>query len=313
MRQPSDRSDLTDLDEHCRRTALPHDSHHSEHADATDARNFPSTSAERGPQNASQTPIVPETDPNRSGIASPETGPVNAAVSDTETVTVAAHQPNYLPWLGYLHKLHRCDVFVLLDDVEYTSGSWINRNRIKTPDGWTWLTVPVRDTGGPIADVTIADDTGWRADHRKSFQQNYGKAAAFEEFEERFADVYEREWESLYALNTELLRRLVDRLGIDCTFVRSSDIGVDATDCKRIVELCRAVGADRYLSGTGARSYLEQDRFDEAGIDLAYQSLDHPEYEQRFDDFVPELSAVDAVLNLGADRTMELVESLDDR
>jgi hypothetical protein len=222
--------------------------------------------------------------------------------------TVAIHQPNYLPWLGYFEKIARSDVFVFLDDVEYSSSSWINRNKLKTPDGWTWLTVPVRGSSGPIAAAEIADDS-WREGHEKSLQMNYGGAAHFEEFADVFEETYARSWESLCELNVHLIRELADRLGLDCEFVRSSALDVDATKGERIVRLCETLEADRYLSGEGARSYNDPARFERAGVDLAYQSFDCPRYEQRFDGFVPNLSAVDAMLNVGSEGTRELLRS----
>jgi hypothetical protein len=222
--------------------------------------------------------------------------------------TVAIHQPNYLPWLGYFKKIRRSDVFVLLDDVEYSSSSWINRNKIKTPDGWSWLTVPVRGSSGPISAAEIAND-GWRDSHRKSLQMNYGGATHFEEFADFFEETYARSWESLCELNVHLIRELASRLDLDCTFVRSSTLGVDATKGERIVQLCAELDADRYLSGEGARSYNDLRRFEAAGIDLEYQSFDSPRYEQRFDGFVSNLSVVDALLNVGSEGTRELLRS----
>ncbi|ELY59669.1 WbqC-like family protein [Natronococcus amylolyticus DSM 10524] len=221
--------------------------------------------------------------------------------------TVAIHQPNYLPWLGYFEKIRRSDVFVLLDDAEYTSGSWINRNRIKTPHDWTWLTVPVRGTSGAIADVEIVDD-GWRETHRKSLQASYGGAAHYEEFAAFFAATYARSWESLCELNVHLVRQLADRLGLDCEFVRASTLEVDAAGSERIVRLCEELGADRYYSGEGARSYNDHARFEDAGIALEYQSFDPPRYEQRFGEFLSNLSIVDPLMNLGAVGTRELLE-----
>ncbi|TYL40084.1 hypothetical protein CV102_00440 [Natronococcus pandeyae] len=223
--------------------------------------------------------------------------------------TVAIHQPNYLPWFGYFQKIHRSDVFVLLDDVEYSSDSWINRNKIKTPDGWTWLTVPVHGSNESIADVEIAGDR-WADKHRKSLQASYGGAAHYDEFAEFFAETYARSWESLCELNVHLIQELSERIGLECEFVRASTLDVDATKSERIVRLCEAVDADRYFSGEGARSYNDHDRFEAADIALEYQSIEHPRYEQRFDDFVPNLSIVDVLMNVGAEGTYDRFRSV---
>lgn len=238
-----------------------------------------------------------------------DTGQSVPGSADGKTV-VAVHQPNYLPWFGYFHKIHRADVFVFLDDVEYTSGSWINRNRIKTPDGWTWLTVPVRDSGGPIAEVRIARERRWQEVHRKSLQQNYGKASHFEEVFPLFERLYDREWEWLHELNVAAVEHVADEIGLECRFVRSSALSVETTRTDRLVDICERLDADRYLSGTGARSYTDPDRFDEAGIELEYQSFEHPRYEQRFDSFVPELSIVDVLMNVGTTGTRDFLQSV---
>lgn len=245
-------------------------------------------------------------------VSESRTRSVSNAVGQTSECTVAIHQPNYLPWLSYFRKIHCSDVFVFLDDVEYTSHSWINRNKIKTPDGWTWLTVPVRGSGGPIRSMEIADDT-WRDAHQKSLQQNYGKAVYFDEFAALFEDTYARPWNSLCELNIHLVRKLADRIGLECRFVRSSELDVNATKAERIVRLCDELDADRYLSGTGARSYLDRSQFKVRDITLEYESTDHPRYEQRFGEFVPKLSIVDALMNVGSDGTNDLLRTVTDR
>lgn len=223
---------------------------------------------------------------------------------------VAIHQPNYLPWIGYFHKIHRSDVFVLLDDAEYSARSWINRNKIRTPDGWSWLTVPTGSSSEPIHDVKIRESGDWRETHRKSFQMNYGKAAHYDEFADVLDDVYETEWTSLMDLNVRLLRDICQHVSIEFEFVRSSSLDVDTTGTERLVDICGAVDGTRYLSGQGADGYMEPEQFAEAGLDLEYQSFEHPTYEQRFGEFVPNLSFVDAVLNVGSDEAHDLVTSL---
>lgn len=224
--------------------------------------------------------------------------------------TVAIHQPNYIPWLGYFEKIHRSDVFVFLDDVEFTSGSWINRNKIKTPDGWTWLTIPVTASTAPIRETEIATHTDWAEEHWKSLNYNYGGAEYFDEWDDFFRETYDQEWTSLEELNRHLLRAICDRVGIEYEFVTSSSFPVDGTETKRLIDICEAVDADRYYSGQGAKGYTDEQLFDAAGIDLEYQSFEHPTYPQRFGEFVPNLSIVDLLMNVGADRTNEILADL---
>ncbi len=223
---------------------------------------------------------------------------------------VAAHQPNYIPWIGYFHKIHHCDTFVYLDHVEYSSGSWMNRNRIKTPDGWSWLTVPVQQSDQPIKDTEINTNLNWREEHRKTLEHMYGKAAFFDEFFPILEDVYLEDWASLDSLNTELVHRICDHADIDINFVRSSTLNVHGSGSDLILEICRELDADEYFSGQGAKDYMVESEFDEAGTDVNYQSIDHPEYEQRFDEFVPNLSIVDVIMNVGAEKCNKMIEHL---
>lgn len=224
--------------------------------------------------------------------------------------TAAIHQPNYIPWVGYFEKIHRSDVFVFLDDVEFTSGSWINRNKIKTPDGWTWLTVPVTRTTASIQEMEIATHTDWSEEHWKSLKHNYGGAEYFDEWANLFRETYDREWTSLEGLNRHLLRAICDRIGIEYEFVNSSSLPVEGTETERLVDICEAVDADHYYSGQGAKGYTEEQLFDAAGIDLEYQSFEHPTYPQRFGEFVPSLSIVDMLMNVGAETTGSILADL---
>lgn len=247
-----------------------------------------------------------------SDVTQRSTGPQRRPESPTVTTSdrvVAIHQPNYLPWLGLFHKLSRSDMFVILDDVEYTTNSWTNRNKIKTPDGWTWLTVPVHDTGGPIAEVEIVTSEPWQETHRKSLKHNYGKAKHFDTYADRFMDIYETDWELLGRLNITLLQELIELLDIDCEIVYSSEFDVGSAKTGRLVELCTELEADCYFSGQGAKSYLQPEQFRAADIEIVYQSLEYPEYDQRFDEFIPNLSVVDPLFNVGAETTKELIEN----
>lgn len=243
--------------------------------------------------------------------------PTSAIASETaprtDDRTVAIHQPNYLPWLGYFDKIAKSDIFVFLDDVEYTSNSFTNRNKIKTPGGWTWLTVPVRSTNTRINDVEIATNEQWRETHRKSLQHNYGKAKYFDEHRTVFERIYEHRWLSLAELNETLVRRICDMLDIDCQFVRSSTFQVDGEKTEQLVELCTELDADRYLSGQGAKSYVDPSQFQSANITLAYQSFDYPVYRQRFDGFEPNLSIIDPLFNVGSDRTAQFLHTDDEK
>ncbi|MDR7568915.1 MAG: WbqC family protein, partial [Armatimonadota bacterium] len=183
---------------------------------------------------------------------------------------VAVHQPHYLPWLRYVDKAARADVFVLLDDAQYTKNGWQNRNRIKTAQGWTYLTVPVEEPfGKPISEVRICNRENWRRKHWNTLRTHYGRAPSFRRYAEAFEEVYAREWEHLCTLNLHLLERIFGLLGLRTRLVRSSELGIPGRATERLVAICRTLGASAYLTGDyAATNHLEVRQFEEAGIEV---------------------------------------------
>ena len=214
---------------------------------------------------------------------------------------VAIHQPHYLPWLGYLAKWAEADVFVLLDTVQYEKNGWQNRNRIKTREGPAWLTVPVHaPLGTPIAAVTLDACQPWPRRHLRAIEHAYAHAPGYVKFRDSLADLYAREWQALAPLAAASARWLAEAYGIATPAVLASDLGVRADDASvRLVDLCRAVGADTYLAGPDAILYMDPTPFREAGITVLSQQYEHPAYPQQHGPFVPYLSGLDLLLNEG--------------
>jgi hypothetical protein len=216
-------------------------------------------------------------------------------------VKVAIHQPHYLPWLGYLAKWAAADVFVFLDTVQYEKNGWQNRNRIKTPAGARWLTVPVHaPLGTPIRDVALDTRQPWRRRHLRAIEHAYGAAPRFGDFRGALATLYATEWTALAPLAVATARWLAEALGIRARAVLASELGVAADDpTARLVGLCRALGADTYLAGGDGLAYMDLARFEAAGIAVLCQRYEHPVYRQQHGAFVPRLSALDLLLNEG--------------
>jgi hypothetical protein len=223
---------------------------------------------------------------------------------------VAIHQPHYLPWLRYVDKIARSDLFVLLDDAQFTKNGWQNRNKIKTPQGWTYLTVPVEDPfGKSILEVRICNREGWRKKHWNALRTSYGRAPYFRRYAEAFEAVYAREWESLCDLNLHLLGVILEALGVRTRLVRSSELGIPGQATERLVAICRAVGATAYLTGDyAAQNHLDPDLFRRAGIEVVSQNWRCPVYRQQFPEvgFLPDLAIVDLLFNEG-DRALEVL------
>ena len=214
---------------------------------------------------------------------------------------LAAHQPQYLPWLGYLDKIDRADVFVVLDRVQFEKNDWQNRNRIKRPGGWHWLTVPVRHRFPQgIHEVEIADPR-WRRKHHRALQVAYGQAAYFEHEVGRLDAIYGREWGDLLSLNLKILRHLTERFDIETPIVLAGDFENPSSSHAdgRLISLCRLLGADTYLAGAGGRDYMDLSLWRRAGIRVVFQEFVHPVYPQLHGGFVPGLSAVDLLMQCG--------------
>lgn len=224
--------------------------------------------------------------------------------------TAVVHQPNYLPGCTYFDKIASADVFVVLDSVQYVKGNWINRNRIKTPSGVRWVTVPVKylHTSQLIADTRVDADSEWQRHHRGILETNYSKAPHFRDFAGEILEQLSRPTEYLAEMNRRLLDACVQLLGISTEFVPVSQLGIHGNSTEMLVNICKAVGADRYLSGPGGRKYMDIDLFAEHGIDVIFQEYDHPEYNQLYGHFEPNLSVCDLLFNEGA-RSLDILRS----
>lgn len=215
---------------------------------------------------------------------------------------LTAHQPAYLPWLGYLDKIARADVFIYLDTVQFEKNSFINRNRIKTPQGSQWLTIPVKTKGhlsSTLGETEVDEAQPWRAKHMKSIAANYGRAAHFKSCYPRLEDLIARSSDRLADLCWEHLKFWLSEFGVKTRLVRSSECGSTGAKSDLVLDLCKRFGAARYISGSLGREYLVESDFRAAGISIEYQDYVHPVYPQLWGDFLANMSVVDLWLNCG--------------
>lgn len=215
---------------------------------------------------------------------------------------LAAHQPQYLPWLGYFDKMDRVDRFVLLDVVQYKKNEWQNRNRIRTRDGWQWLTVPVHYRFPmSIREVRLDDQgTTWRRKHREALRTHYGRSphrcAALPGLEA----ILEETHASLAHLSARTVRFLAELLGVRTPIVLASEVpGLPEGADQRLIALCRHFGCSEYLAGAGGAAYMSIEAWRAAGIAVEFQDFRHPVYPQSYPGFEPHLSALDLVCNCG--------------
>ena len=200
-------------------------------------------------------------------------------------------------------KIEESDIFIFLDNVDFQKNGLQNRNQIKTAQGPSWLTVPVRQQlGQKIHDVKIDNTTNWRRKHWQTIQQCYTKAPAFKAYEKVLATLYEREWDELSELNVELTTLMLSWMNIRTQILRSSQMKATGTGSDLVLNLCLEVGATRYLTGIGGKNYLDPESFEKAGVEIVYRPSVLPlAYPQLFSQtgFINHLSALDIVLNCG--------------
>ena len=219
---------------------------------------------------------------------------------------VVIMQPSYLPWLGYFDLFLASDLFLYYDVVQYDKNGWRNRNRIKTPNGPLWLTVPVLTKGlnkPSNKDVRIDTKEPWQRKHIKSLEMNYRKAPHFDEVFPIFEKVLSQPRESLLDLNTEAISEMSSYLGIHTPSKCVSDLKLDLPDDmeanRKLIEICKEVGADEFYEPAGGMTYIEPKLFRDEGIRLTFQNYQHPEYSQLHGNFVSHLSTADLLFNCG--------------
>jgi hypothetical protein len=214
---------------------------------------------------------------------------------------VAIHQVNYLPWLGFFNKIKQVDKFVMYDIAKYIKNDIQNRNKIRTKDGWIYLTVPVEKNGHtkPLYQVLISNKSNWRAKHWKSLLLNYSKADYFDSYKDYFEKLYKKEFDNLYELNKEIVVYLLKEFKINVEIFETTSLNLNnelkSTDM--LLEILNQVGATTYISGMGSKDYLEENKFKD--IKLKYHDFKHPIYKQSYPGFEPYMAAIDLLFNEG--------------
>lgn len=215
---------------------------------------------------------------------------------------LSAHQPVYLPWLGLFHKIALADLFIAFDQVQYQPKDWNNRNRIKTPQGAIWLSVPVLRKGyleRTISDIEINNAEPWARKHWRSLQLAYAKAPYYKRYADFFEDTYQRRWTSLVELNAYMLAWFLDTLGIAVPVRSAGEWNFQGEKSALVLDMCTQVGARDYIFGAQGRDYADLAAFQAAGVRAHFQDYRHPRYAQLHGEFESHLSIVDLLFNCG--------------
>jgi hypothetical protein len=216
---------------------------------------------------------------------------------------VTIHQPEFMPWLGFFHKASLSDVLVLLDDGQFRKNYFHNRNRIRTPEGWSWITVPVAKSplDTPMNDITVAEGNNprWKEKIENALRASYGKAPFFADTIDDLSAIINSSSGNLAELNIALIEWLLPRFKLAPRILLASEFALQTTASQRILDICLRTGATTYVSGVSGPDYLDLPSFQHAGVAVELQQFHHPIYDQVFPGFEPQMSSADSVFLLG--------------
>ena len=214
---------------------------------------------------------------------------------------VMIRQPGYMPNLGFFKKIQFSDIFVFLDDVQFSKGSFDNRNRIKTSIGEVWITVPLTRPvfGKNLNELLISYETDWQQDHRNKIHENYRSAPYFSSYWSDIEKILTHKYEKLIDLNLTLINYFNKVLDITTKNIKSSELSVIQTKTERLIEICSKLNATCYVAGLGGKNYLDEKLFLNSGIKLLYENFSYQTYNQLYGNFIDNLSVVDLLMNEG--------------
>jgi hypothetical protein len=218
-------------------------------------------------------------------------------------------QSNFLPWRGYFDFIRQVDLFIIHDDLQYTKGDWRNRNKIKTPQGAEWITVPVhyKHTSQLIDETTIDYSTPWAHHILNRIQASYAHAPYFNTYFSEVCTFLKEPGQTISELNIRLIRWVCSQLKIKTPIVFSREYNPTGAKTERLIGILKQVGATKYLSGPSAKAYLNPQLFIDAGINLEYITYNYPEYPQYYPPYNPFVSILDLMFMTGPDALSYIV------
>lgn len=223
---------------------------------------------------------------------------------------LSGHQPNYWPYPGLIGKIMLSDCFVYVTKVQFEKKSWQKRNRIRTKEGWNYIQVPTITKGKfeqNICDVEIDNNTDWREKTLKTIQLLYGKAPFYKEYADFLNDFYAKDWKMLSDMDIEIMNFVLKDLDCRTKIFYDRDYEFVGNKTPMLVDMCKKIGCDTYLSNLGSSAYVQISDFTDAGLNHQYIDYKGVEYRQQFAGFEPGLSVLDMLMNCGREKTKSIV------
>ena len=212
------------------------------------------------------------------------------------------HQPNYLPYIGFFHKLSLADTLVLMDNTQYDK-KFTNRNKIKVPNDWTWLTIPINKNHkfSLNGEVEINNEEQWQETHIKKISRSYINSKYYKEnYQLTFEKFYKKTWTHLFDFNYNILLQIINWLGLKIEVIKESELNAKGKSTERLLNIATELGAETYVSGIGGKDYMNEKLFSKNNIKLEFQNFKCPNYNQVFPEkFIPNLSIIDLLFQNG--------------
>ena len=224
---------------------------------------------------------------------------------------LAGDLPDYLPYIGFFHKMSNCDSYMIVDHVQYSKKSFQNRNQIRGKNGIILLTVPVltkEKFDQPIKDVLINNQVDWQKKHSRSITLTYQNAPYYDDFKDFFESIYSKKWDKLIELNVYIIKHIANLLEIELPIQKSSEFNFVNKKTELLIEMCQKINADIYLSGEGGRAYVDDTKFQNNNLKNYFTNFKHPVYKQLIEPFIPNMSTVDLLLNHDLKTSKKIIE-----
>jgi len=216
-------------------------------------------------------------------------------------LSVTIHQPNFLPYAGFFHKLSLVDTFVVLDNTQFQF-DYTNRNKILKKDGdWVRISIPIKNHQKffPIKNVEIDNEKDWREKNWNLLVSSYDDTEFFYLYKDYFKELFKKEWKYLFDINFDIIKKCIEWLEIKVDIVKESELNIVGQGSEKLVNICKKLGVKKYVSGPGGKKYLDEKLFDKNNIQLELQHFFNKAYKQKSQIFVPDLSIIDMLSNLG--------------
>ena len=225
--------------------------------------------------------------------------------------TVVIHQPDFLPYLGFFHRLLHVDLFVVLDNVQFLRRGWHHRDKIKTPQGDSWISLGVvKSSQQTSINNIILSNNDWKKKHLNIIKQNYKTSKYFDEIFPYIKELYSNNFEKMIDFNLKSISILMELFDIKINMEFSSKYNLNTRANELLVDILNEVDATHYLSGIGAKDYFKSEVFDKANIEVIWQNFKHPIYPQPYGEFIPYLSSIDMLFNCGVEESRKILREI---